>query len=420
MNRFRANPKLLAPLLAGLAMLGPFSIDTFFPAFQRIEADFAITPETMQQTISVYLIAYAAMSLFHGPLSDAYGRRGVIVWSLVAYIGATSGCALAPSIEALLVCRGVQGICAGAGQIVGRAIIRDRYQGADAQRLMSRVSLIFAVAPAVAPIVGGWILVSGEWRLIFAALAVFTSALLALCLAALPETLPRAQRTRFAPRPLLKTFRTVFGDRRFLLLAFACALNFAGLWVYIASAPAVMLNLLHLGEHDFGWLFIPTIGGMTIGSQLSGWLAGRITPARTATIGFSIIFAGLAVNLLVSLAVPPSVPWSLLPIGLAGIGVSLTFPTLLLLMLDRFPAVRGAAASVQGAVMLSFSAVVSGLISPAVSHGFVPLVLAAIVLNLSAFSLWRLYRHLTPDATPAVVLPGDPAPESGSLPRKPA
>ncbi len=417
MNRFRANPKLLAPLLAALAMLGPFSIDTFFPAFHRIEADFSITAATMQQTVSLYLVAYAVMSLFHGPLSDALGRRSVIVYSLVLYIAATIGCVFAPDIETLLVFRMIQGISAGAGVIVGRAIIRDRYQGADAQRLMSRVSLIFAVAPALAPIIGGWILGFAEWRLIFAALAVFTLLLLAVSIGALPETLPRERRTRFAPRPLVRTFYAVFGDRRFVLLAFACAFNFGGLWVYIASAPAIVMDLLGLGEHDFMWLFIPTIGGMTIGSQLSGLLAGRLSPPQTATLGFSIIFGGLAVNLLVTLLVPPSVPWSVLPIGLSGIGVSLTFPTLVLLMLDRFPAVRGAAASVQGSVMLALNAVISGLISPLVSHGFLPLLLAAISLNLGGLVLWWMYRRITPDASPAVVSVLDTAPDLPAQPK---
>ncbi len=399
-------------------MLGPFSIDTFFPAFHRIEADYAIAPAAMQQTVSLYLVAYAVMSLFHGPLSDAYGRRSVIVYSLALNIAASIGCALAPSIEMLLLFRVIQGISAGAGVIVGRAIIRDRFEGADAQRLMSRVSLIFAVAPALAPIVGGWILGIGHWRLIFLALAAFTLVLLVLSVGALPETLPRETRTQFAPRPLLRTLLAVFGDHRFVLLAFACALNFAGLWVYIASAPAIVMDLLGLGEHDFMWLFIPTIGGMTIGSQLSGVLAGRITPARTAAFGFSIIFFGLAINLLVSLWVRPSVPWSVLPIGVSGIGVSLTFPTLVLLMLDRFPAVRGAAASVQGSVMLAFSAVVSGLISPLVSHGFLSLVLCAISLNSGALLLWWLYRRITPDHVPSLVSVNDPATNIPSAPRR--
>ncbi len=378
-------------------MLGPFSIDTFFPAFKRIEADFSITPATMQQTISVYLVAYAVMSLFYGPLSDAYGRRSVIVYSLVLYVAATIGCALSPNIETLLVFRSLQGISAGAGVIVGRAIIRDRFDGADAQRLMSQVSLIFAMAPAIAPIVGGWILGFSQWRAIFFALAAFTVVLLMVAVGALPETLPKQHRSRFAPRPLVKTLHAVFGDHRFVLLAFACALNFGGLFLYISSAPTIVLTLLGLNEHQFAWLFIPVIGGMTIGSQLSGRLAGRLSAPRTVGLGFTLIFAGLALNLLVSLLASPSVPWSVLPVGLSGVGVSLTFPTLILLMLDRFPAVRGAAASAQGSVMLGFNAFVSGVISPLVSRGFVPLVLTALALNLSAFAMWRLYRRITPD-----------------------
>ena len=92
MNRFRANPKLLAPLLAGMAMLGPFSIDAFFPAFRVMEAEFSVTSVAMQQSLSVYLLSFAAMSLVHGPLSDAYGRRGVILWSMLLFAVASAGC----------------------------------------------------------------------------------------------------------------------------------------------------------------------------------------------------------------------------------------------------------------------------------------------------------------------------------------
>jgi len=170
MNRFRANPRVLAPLLACLAMLGPFSIDTFFPAFRAMEGHFGVQPAAMQLTLSTYLIAYAAMSLLHGPLSDALGRRGVIVYSLLVFALASAGCAVSTRFETLLFFRAIQGISAGAGVIVGRAMIRDRLDGPGARRLMSQVTLIFGVAPAVAPIAGGWLLSGFGWTSIFWAL----------------------------------------------------------------------------------------------------------------------------------------------------------------------------------------------------------------------------------------------------------
>lgn len=403
MNRFRANPRLLAPILAGMAMLGPFTIDAFFPAFRAMEADFGVSPEVMQQSLSVYLIAFAAMSLLHGPLSDAYGRRGVVLWSLILFALATVGCALSPSYELLLVYRAMQGVCAGAGMIVGRAIIRDRYDGADAQRLMSQVSFIFGFAPAIAPIVGGFVLGAAGWRAIFWLLAGFTVLLVLAALAALPETHPRERRTRLAWGPLGRTYRCVARDRRFMLLGFGAALNFSALFTYIAAAPSVVLNLLHLNERQFAWLFVPVIAGMMLGSATSARMAGQLTPVRTVTIGFSLMGLGTALNLAGSALLAPMVPWFVLPIGVIGMGVTLAFPTLTLLMLDRFPAVRGAAASVQATISLAVSAVVSGVVAPLVHASPIGLALAAAAMTGAGFALWCLYLRLTPNAELQVV-----------------
>ena len=403
MNRYRANPLLLPWLLGGLAMLGPFSIDTFFPAFARMEAELGVTAVAMQQTLSVYMGTFTVMSLLHGPLSDAYGRRGVVTISLLVYMAASAGCALAPSFHWLLAFRVLQGTSAGAGMIVGRAIIRDRYAGADAQRLMSQVTLIFGVAPAIAPVIGGWVLYLGSWRWIFGAMFVFTLVLLLCCLRALPETHPRARRTPVDPAHLLHTYRAIAGDPRFMLLALAASLNFASIFVYIASAPVIVLDLLHLSERQFAWLFLPTISGMTLGAGLSGRLAGRLNAAHTVAAGFGLIFLGAALGIAGNLLLKPAVPWFVLPIGVGGMGVSLAFPTLTLLMLDRFPAARGAAASVQAAMSIAMSTLVAGLLSPMASGSGLDLALGSLGMGLGGLGCWLLYRRLTPQAAPQVL-----------------
>ncbi|MDB5988525.1 MAG: Major facilitator superfamily transrane protein [Nevskia sp.] len=411
---------MLAPLIAGLAMLGPFSIDTFFPAFRVIEAEFGITAVSMQQTVSVYLIAFMAMSLLHGPLSDAYGRRGVILVSLVLFAAASAGCALAPSLPMLLLFRALQGISAGAGMIVGRAIVRDRFDGADAQRLMSQVTLIFGVAPAIAPIIGGFVLSIAGWRPIFWMLTCFTMLLGLASLGALPETLPRPRRVPLSVRQLAHTYGAIVRDHHFVLLALAASMNFGALFTYIASAPTIVLDLLHLNVQQFGWLFIPVIGGMMLGAGLSGRLAGRRPPLTTVRWGYLLMGSGAAINLLVSALLPPSAPWSILPVTVSAIGVSLSFPTLTILMLDRFPAVRGAAASVQAAVALGFNAVVSGMISPLLSHSLPLLALGTSLTWGCSFLLWLLYCRLAPEVRPQVLLetpsgvtiPNAPTPEN--------
>jgi DHA1 family bicyclomycin/chloramphenicol resistance-like MFS transporter len=402
-NRYRADPRLLPWLLAGLAMLGPFSIDTFFPAFARMELELGVTAVAMQQTLSVYMGTFTVMSLLHGPLSDAYGRRGVITFALLVYLAASAGCALAPGFHWLLAFRVLQGSSAGAGMIVGRAIIRDRYAGADAQRLMSQVTLIFGVAPAIAPVIGGWVLYLGSWRWIFGSMFAFTFALLLCCLQALPETHPRERRTPVDPAHLLRTYRSIAGDYRFMLLALAASLNFASIFTYIASAPVIVLDLLHLSERQFAWLFLPTISGMTLGAGLSGRLAGRVSAARTVAAGFGLIFLGAALAIAGDLLMAPALPWFVLPIGIGGVGVSLAFPTLTLLMLDRFPAARGAAASVQAAMSLLASTFVAGVFSPLVSDSGLHLALGSLLMSLGGLACWGLYRRLMPEPAPQVL-----------------
>ena len=187
----RPSNRRLALILGGLAMFGPFSIDTIFPAFPQIAAELGADKVAMQQTISVYLLAYAGMSLVHGPLSDAVGRRRVILSGLLVFALASAGCALSTSLPMLLAFRALQGLSAGVGFVVGRAVIRDVRQGDDAQRLLSQVSMIFGIAPAIAPVIGGWLLGWQRWPAIFWFLVLFALALAATVWRSLPETHPQ-------------------------------------------------------------------------------------------------------------------------------------------------------------------------------------------------------------------------------------
>jgi MFS transporter, DHA1 family, multidrug resistance protein len=385
----------LAPLLAALAMFGPFSIDTIFPAFPAIARELGATPFAMQQTISVYIISYALMSLLHGPLSDAFGRRRVILAGVAVFTLASVACALSTTIGMLLVFRALQGISAGAGLIVGRAIIRDCFDGVEAQRLMSTVSMIFGIAPAIAPIVGGWVVVFAHWPMIFWLLAAFATLLIVACAAWLPETHPVARRVPFSLAELSTTYKRIARDRAFLPLAFAGTLNFNALFVYIASAPVFVLDLLKLDAQHFAWLFIPAISGLMIGSFVSGRIAGKLSAGATVRLGYAIMLGATAINLVVALVLPtPRVPWSVIPVGLHSIGIGINFPTLTLLLLDRFPQHRGAVSSVQAFVSLVMSALIAGAISPLVSHSPLALALTAGGATALGFVFWRIYRRI--------------------------
>jgi MFS transporter, DHA1 family, multidrug resistance protein len=380
----------LALLLGGLAMFGPFSIDTIFPAFGHIGAELGADKIEMQQTISVYLIAYALMSVVHGPLSDAIGRRKVIIGGLSVFALASVGCALSRDLPTLLAFRALQGLSAGVGLIVGRAVIRDVLHGDDAQRLMSQVSMIFGVAPAIAPIIGGWILGWGHWSAIFWFLVGFSLLLLLAVSVALPETHPPQMRLSLAPKRLLRDYWSIFVNPRFQKLAAAGTFNFSALFLYIASAPAFVMDLMRLNERQFGWFFIPMIGGMMLGAFTSGRTAGRISGARLANIGFICCGVGAAANVAYNLFVPaPSIPWAVLPMALGSFGIALVFPILTLAVLDMYPRQRGSASSLQAFTGLVMNAIVAGVLSPLLSHKGLHLALGAALFSLLGWLFWR-------------------------------
>ncbi|UXI66756.1 multidrug effflux MFS transporter [Tahibacter amnicola] len=385
----------LTPLLAGLAMFGPFSIDTMFPAFPAIRAQFQVDEFAVQQTLSVYLMAYALVSLFHGPLSDARGRRPVILWGVAIFMLASIGCAMAWSLPSLLFFRAIQGVSAGSGLIVGRAIIRDLYEGPSAQRLMSNISMMFTIAPAVAPIIGGWLLGLGQWRLIFYFLAAWAAVLLVASMLLLPETHPREKRLELSLGSLYAGYSGMARDAHFWPLVIASTGNFSALFVYIASAPRFILDLLQLGPQEFAWLFVPAVSGMFVGALASSRMAGRLSAAHTVGMGYAIMLAASAANLVTCLLLPkPAVPWTVLPIAVHAIGISMTFPTITLLLLDRFPQHRGGASSMQSFVSLVFNAVLAGVIVIHFSHSALYLAVAAATLTVTGFAGWRIYRAL--------------------------
>jgi len=397
----RQSLRRLAFLLGGLAMFGPFSIDTIFPAFPQIGAQLGANPVQMQQTISVYLIAYALTSVVHGPLSDAIGRRRVILGGLALFILASIGCALSKTLGTLLVFRAIQGLSAGVGLIVGRTVIRDLLHGDDAQRLMSQVSMIFGVAPAIAPIIGGWIIGWQRWPMIFWFLVGFSVLLWLATWFALPETHPPSARLSLEPRRLLRDYTAIFLNPRFQRLAAAGTFNFGALFLYIASAPAFVLGILHLDARSFGWFFVPMISGMMLGAFVSGRTAGRISGRVQSKLGFICCGIAVSANVLYNaLVAQPTVPWAVLPMMLNAFGVGLVFPILTLAILDMYPRQRGAASSLQAFTSLVSNALIAGVLSPLLSRVPLHLAIGTAVFAFLGWGFWRWEMHAqrVPDA----------------------
>jgi DHA1 family bicyclomycin/chloramphenicol resistance-like MFS transporter len=382
-------------LLASLSMISPLSIDTFLPSLPTIADHFGLTRFEVQQIITAYLLPFAFFSLVHGPLSDALGRRRVVLGGLVLYTVGSLGCFLAPTFGTLLFCRVLQGTAAGLGPTVSRAVVRDMFEGAGAQRLMSSIMLVFSLAPAVAPVIGGWVHVTLGWRWVFGMLVVLGAALLATCALLLPETHPPGKRTQFHPVILTRSCWHVATQPSFLLLAISAALAMSSLFVYIGSAPAIILERWHLKETQFHYLFIPVVGGFMTASLISGRIAGRVSRLAQIRAGFAMLcvagVAGTAMYLLRS-SLPILFTQSLL--FLMASGAQLTYPVLTLEMIDMHPQARGAAASVQTFIALGVGGMGMGLLAPTLHGDLRHLGWFALATGVGAWLCWRAGKAL--------------------------
>jgi DHA1 family bicyclomycin/chloramphenicol resistance-like MFS transporter len=387
-RRFRWS---FAALLAALATLGPFSIDAYLPAFAGIQDSLGATPLEIQQTLSAYLFAFGLMFLFHGALSDSFGRRPVILVALVVYTVASTAAALSQTVRQLIVWRAVQGLSVGAGIVVGRAMIRDLFGPEDAQRLMSMVTLFFGLAPAIAPVIGGWLFVGLGWRSIFWFLAAVGLLLVGIGWRFLPETLAQGARHSFHPAVLIKGYEEVGINIRFLMLSLAVGFNFNAFFLYIVSAPVFLGEHLGLGPQQYAWLFVPSIAGIMAGSQLSGRAAGKLTPRRTVARAYGFMAVAALANLAYAFMFRPSIPWAVIPIMVFGIGFAMAMPSISLITLDLFPTRRGMAASLQGFVSGMVNTLTAGVISPAVSHDPRGLALGMASMMLLGLASWLVY-----------------------------
>jgi DHA1 family bicyclomycin/chloramphenicol resistance-like MFS transporter len=401
----RASDRGIVVLLAALTMLGPFTVDTIFPGFPAVQREFTVDAVATQQIVSVYLFTFAVMSLLHGPLSDALGRRPVIVGGLAMFTVTSVLCALAPSMTWLLVGRALQGVFAGGGMIVGRTVVRDVFSGHPAQRAMSQMSMIFGVAPALAPIVGGWLLGWSSWRSIFWFLGIFAVVVLAAVMLLLPETHPPTRRTPLSTRALVSAVIDASKDASVRRLLLVSSFNFAALFTYISAAPAFIVDHLHLGPGDFGWLFVPVVTMMIVGSWLTGRLAGRISGPRFLTLGFGVAVLGGVVQLALDVVGLRTLPWVLVGPVTTGLGIALVFPIVTLVLLEVRPRHRGTLSSMQSFSNTMLNAIVAGALVPLVSASLAGLTGAAVTFSIAGWLVWARHHRM---AHPDVSAPPDP------------
>ena len=395
----KPGTRYLTVIAALLAMIGPFSIDAYLPSFPDIELEFGISRAVLSQSLAVYLLAFAISTLFWGPLADRYGRRLVILISMILYTLGSVGCALANSAETFMVLRVVQGLAASGGFIAGRAMIRDAHDAEAAHRAMSQVMMLFALAPALAPVLGGWLHDQFGWRSVFWFLSIF-GGLLALMGFLIKETLHNEQRRSIHPVTVIHVYFEAFLHKRFPALVLCLSLSFGGLFLYIAGAPTVIYEFLGLGSDDFGWLFIPIVAGLILGSSVSGRLAHRWPARRTISVGLMVMMAATALNLATVNLFPAGIVTLVGPLVLYVTGLAVMMPAITVMALDCLPTHRGTAASMQGFLQSVTNAVVASVAVPLLSTRWLDFVTGQFVFLLVALGLWIHLRKRPPQGGP--------------------
>lgn len=386
--KLKSSPFVLSVVLAGLAALAPFAIDTYLPAFHIMGAQLGASDVEIQQSLTFYLLPYALMTLWHGAISDSIGRIKTIKWGLGVFVLASIGCALAPNIETLWFFRVLQGMSGGAGNVVARAMVRDLFEGPQAQRVMATVQMLFGIAPAIAPIIGG-LLLGIHWQAIFIFLAIYAAVSLWAAMRYLPETMPVEKRMPLSAKQVIKDYRIIFGDKEFNYVVFALSANFAGFFIYVLASPVFLVKQLGLTEHQFGYMFIPTVLGMILGSYFARHAAGRYSRQKVVKVAYVWMAAMVILNLLTCFLLPINPVYNIFPIALFNIGMALAMPVLSLVVLDRHPKIRGTAASGQAFIQMMLSTVSAGLIVPLVWYA--PSGLALAMTAYLAFS-WLVIR----------------------------
>jgi DHA1 family bicyclomycin/chloramphenicol resistance-like MFS transporter len=394
---WRAPRWALAVLLALLGMLGPFSIDTYLPAFSGMATSLGATPAEMQQTLSAYLFGFAFMNLFHGALSDSLGRRPVVLWGIAIFTLASVGCALSETISQLVFFRALQGLSTGAGIVVSRAVIRDMFPPAEAQKVMSQVTIYFGVAPALAPMVGGWLFVHLGWHSIFWFLTAVGVTLWIANYKLLPETLHQSQRQPFEAKHLMRGYWQLGSSPRFLLLALASGIPFNGMFLYVLSAPAFLGDHLQLAPSQFFWFFALSIGGIMAGAWTSGRMAGRIPPKQQIRYGFVIMLVISVLNVAANVFFAAHVAWAMFPIAIFAFGWAVMMPVVTLLVLDLYPERRGMASSLQAFIGSSANGLVAGVLAPLIMHSTVALAIASLGMMCIGLFAWVWLHRRWPE-----------------------
>lgn len=348
-------------ILGGLSAFGPLAIDLYLPAFPAIAKDFGTDTEHVQMSLAAYFVGLALGQVFYGPVADRFGRRKPLLFGLGLFTLASIACALAPSMEWLIAARFAQALGGCAGMVVNRAVVRDMCTPLEAARAFSQLMLVMGVAPILAPLVGGWMLMFGGWELIFVSLAIFGGVFSLLVFFRLPETLspdvPRGELSK-----ALGQYGRLLKEPEFMFHALTGGVAMAGMFAYIAGSPFVLIELYQVPVEHYGWFFGMISAGFVLAAQVNGRLLRRRTPLmllKTTTVIFMMSTLVLALVAWMEF----TALWPLLvPLFLCMAVLALVLPNSSASALAGQGHQAGVASALMGTLQFAIAGIVSALV----------------------------------------------------------
>ena len=384
-------------LLAALVALGPLSVDMYLPAMPTIMRAFDTDISQMHLTLSSYLAGFALFHLVCGPLSDRYGRKPVLIGGTLLFMAACVGCSLSETVGEMLLFRFLQGVGACVGPTLARAIARDIYDPSGVARALSLIAMLMALAPAVAPVIGGAMLLVLPWPSIFIFLGTYGAAMILLILIYLQESLPVVQSLH--PRIIMRNFAELLVDPFFLTVTVCSGLVYAGLMVYLASSSFIFIDMLGVAQQYYGFVFLGNVLGYMTGSALSARLSRSRDSERIMRLGVIMAMCASGLLLVCTSAWPHSVLALMLPTSLYSVAMGLVLPHSMAIALRPFAHIAGTASALLGFIQMTLSALASAFIGQFLTTTPQPVVwmLVAIsalslVLGLRAHSLYKLTK----------------------------
>lgn len=376
------SPWLLA-ILASLVALGPLSVDMYLPAMPAMQSALNTTVSQMHLTLSAYLVGFAVFHLICGPLADRYGRKPVLIYGTAIFVLASIGCSQADTINELLLFRVLQGVGACVGPTLARTIVRDIFGPTRAARALSILAMLMAVAPALAPTLGGTMLLFLPWSSIFIFLSLYGLASIFLVQRYLQESLPEKQSLH--PIEIAKNYAQLIRDPFYLLVTISSALLYAGLLTYLSSSSFVYIKMLGVPVQYFGYIFLSGVVGYALGSALSARLAGRYTPEQLSLLGTTIGLTACLIMWLSSFIYADKIASYMVPMAFFSASLGLVLPNSMAIALRPFPHIAGTASSLLGFIQMSISAIASALVGLLLTTSPQPMVLT--MVGAAALSL---------------------------------